>query len=57
MGTKFSTRVWVSVVGIASIFFGSKGYADTVISVADFGLKPDTREKCRSICSKSDRGL
>ena len=45
MGTKFSTRVWVSVVGMASIFFGSKGYADTVISVADSGLKPDTRER------------
>ena len=53
MGTKFSTRVWVSVVGIASIFFGSKGYADTVISVADFGYEGE----CRSICSKSDRGL
>ena len=24
MGTKFSTRIWVGVVGIASIFWGSK---------------------------------
>ena len=53
MGTKFSTRVWVSVVGIASIFFGSKGYADTVISVADFGLKPDTRENAVAYVQKA----
>lgn len=52
MGTKFSTRIWVSVVGIASIFFGSKGYADTVISVADFGLKPDTRENAVAYVQK-----
>lgn len=53
MGTKFSTRIWVSVVGIASIFFGSKGYADTVISVADFGLKPDTRENAVAYVQKA----
>lgn len=53
MGTKFSTRIWVGVVVIASIFLGSKGYADTVISVADFGLKPDTRENAVAYVQKA----
>lgn len=34
-------------------FFGSKGYADTVISVADFGLKPDTRENAVAYVQKA----